>query len=283
MLDGAETVPAWRPRPSTSDGLLYVLGPTCAFYVHVEAPEGSPVKRWAGAVARRVARPLRLRPGRLSPVRPAPVVGSTGMSTPEPVAAAAPDPLSPRHAAGPVGAAGHRRRVGHGVPRHARWSTSPCPTSGRTSTPRVAGLQWVINGYLLVLSALILLGGSLGDRYGRRRIFQLGVVVFADRLDRLRDRARHRRAAGRRAGGPGRGRGAADARQPRHPRGQLPPGGPVPGHRRLVGPHRRGLGHRAVRGRVAGRRRVVAGDLPHQHPAGRGGGGRLGPARARDA
>ncbi|HVK30210.1 MAG TPA: MFS transporter [Nocardioides sp.] len=40
-------------------------------------------------------------------------------------------------------------------------------------------LQWVANGYLLTLAALTLLGGSLGDRYGRRRIFVLGVIGFA--------------------------------------------------------------------------------------------------------
>ncbi|MGA2760516.1 MAG: MFS transporter [Candidatus Cybelea sp.] len=39
--------------------------------------------------------------------------------------------------------------------------------------------QWVIEGYALFLSALILLGGSLGDLYGRRRIFACGVVLFA--------------------------------------------------------------------------------------------------------
>ena len=39
--------------------------------------------------------------------------------------------------------------------------------------------QWVIEGYALLLSALILLGGSLGDLYGRRRIFAYGVVLFA--------------------------------------------------------------------------------------------------------
>jgi EmrB/QacA subfamily drug resistance transporter len=39
--------------------------------------------------------------------------------------------------------------------------------------------QWVIEGYALFLSALILLGGSLGDLYGRRRIFAYGVVLFA--------------------------------------------------------------------------------------------------------
>src|SRR5579863_5946723 len=39
--------------------------------------------------------------------------------------------------------------------------------------------QWVIEGYALFLSALILLGGALGDLYGRRRIFAYGIVLFA--------------------------------------------------------------------------------------------------------
>ena len=43
----------------------------------------------------------------------------------------------------------------------------------------LAELQWITNGYLLSLSALILLGGSLGDRFGRRRVFVIGTVVFA--------------------------------------------------------------------------------------------------------
>ena len=42
-----------------------------------------------------------------------------------------------------------------------------------------AELQWVTNGYLLSLASLILLGGSLGDRFGRRRVFVVGVVWFA--------------------------------------------------------------------------------------------------------
>ena len=41
------------------------------------------------------------------------------------------------------------------------------------------GIQWVVEAYSLFLSALLLVGGSLGDRYGRRRIFNIGVVVFA--------------------------------------------------------------------------------------------------------
>jgi MFS family permease len=42
-----------------------------------------------------------------------------------------------------------------------------------------AGLQWTINAYTLTLAAFILLGGSLGDRLGRRRVFLVGVVWFA--------------------------------------------------------------------------------------------------------
>jgi EmrB/QacA subfamily drug resistance transporter len=43
----------------------------------------------------------------------------------------------------------------------------------------LAELQWTLNAYLLTLAGLILLGGSLGDRYGRRRVFLIGVVWFA--------------------------------------------------------------------------------------------------------
>ena len=42
-----------------------------------------------------------------------------------------------------------------------------------------ASLQWIVNGYTLSLASLILLGGSLGDRFGRRRVFVLGVAWFA--------------------------------------------------------------------------------------------------------
>src|SRR5580700_8103417 len=43
----------------------------------------------------------------------------------------------------------------------------------------VTDVQWVVESYALFLSALLLVGGSLGDLYGRRRIFLIGVVVFA--------------------------------------------------------------------------------------------------------
>ncbi|HXW34186.1 MAG TPA: MFS transporter, partial [Acidimicrobiales bacterium] len=45
------------------------------------------------------------------------------------------------------------------------------PTIGRDFHASVSQLQWVVTGYLLTLSALLLLGGSLGDHYGRRRVF----------------------------------------------------------------------------------------------------------------
>jgi EmrB/QacA subfamily drug resistance transporter len=41
-----------------------------------------------------------------------------------------------------------------------------------------AGLLWIINAYLLMLAALILVGGSLGDRLGRKKVFMFGIVLF---------------------------------------------------------------------------------------------------------
>jgi len=53
------------------------------------------------------------------------------------------------------------------------------PSIGRDFHVGLASLQWTITGYTLTLSALLLLGGALGDRYGRRRLFVIGVVWFA--------------------------------------------------------------------------------------------------------
>jgi EmrB/QacA subfamily drug resistance transporter len=53
------------------------------------------------------------------------------------------------------------------------------PAIGRDLGAGVDGLQWTISGYLVTLAALILLGGSLGDRFGRRRVFVIGVSWFA--------------------------------------------------------------------------------------------------------
>ncbi len=53
------------------------------------------------------------------------------------------------------------------------------PAIGRDLDADGAGLAWVVNGYLLPLSALLLLGGAAGDRFGRRRLLLLGVFLFA--------------------------------------------------------------------------------------------------------
>ncbi len=53
------------------------------------------------------------------------------------------------------------------------------PTIGKDLHTSLAGLQWTVTAYTLTLAGLILLGGSLGDRLGRRRIFVTGVAWFA--------------------------------------------------------------------------------------------------------
>ncbi len=53
------------------------------------------------------------------------------------------------------------------------------PAIGRSLGADGAGLTWIVNGYLLPLSALLLLGGAAGDRFGRRRMLMLGVAIFA--------------------------------------------------------------------------------------------------------
>jgi EmrB/QacA subfamily drug resistance transporter len=52
-------------------------------------------------------------------------------------------------------------------------------TIGEDLDASLAQLQWITNGYLLSLASLILLGGSLGDRYGRRKVFVIGTMWFA--------------------------------------------------------------------------------------------------------
>ena len=53
------------------------------------------------------------------------------------------------------------------------------PTIGRHLDASLGELQWTVTGYTLSLAGLILLGGSLGDRVGRRRVFLIGVIWFA--------------------------------------------------------------------------------------------------------
>lgn len=57
--------------------------------------------------------------------------------------------------------------------------TIALPVVQRDFGAGMGALQWVVNGYTLFLGALILVGGAAGDRFGRRRLFVLGTILFA--------------------------------------------------------------------------------------------------------
>ncbi len=53
------------------------------------------------------------------------------------------------------------------------------PSIGRELHAGVAGLQWTVDAYTMVLASLLMLSGSMGDRFGRRLVFQIGLALFA--------------------------------------------------------------------------------------------------------
>ena len=53
------------------------------------------------------------------------------------------------------------------------------PAIARDLHADLAGLQWVLTGYLLTMGSLLIVGGSLGDHFGRRRVFVIGLIGFA--------------------------------------------------------------------------------------------------------
>src|SRR6202050_5105905 len=53
------------------------------------------------------------------------------------------------------------------------------PAIGRDFHAGIAALQWVMTSYILTLAAFLLIGGSLGDRFGRRKVYLIGIVWFA--------------------------------------------------------------------------------------------------------
>lgn len=102
--------------------------------------------------------------------------------------------IAKAHKEGPATVASSSPRA---APVHSTWILATCilasslafidgsvvnvglPAIGKSSHESGGALAWVINGYLLPLGALLLLGGAAGDLYGRRRLLVLGTIIFA--------------------------------------------------------------------------------------------------------
>jgi hypothetical protein len=141
--------------------------------------------------------------------------------------------------------------------------------------------QWVYGAFALVLAAFLLLGGSLGDRYGRRRIFVLARrSSLSPRSGAPRPWSRATRRCSGRAG---RGRGAPRAGVAGDRRGIFRGEAQGEGHRSLGGAKRHGDGGRAGLGRLAGRGGLLANRFPDHPGDGRRGDTHRAGARARES
>jgi EmrB/QacA subfamily drug resistance transporter len=56
--------------------------------------------------------------------------------------------------------------------------TTALPTVQRDLHASISGLEWTVNAYTLTFAVLLMLGAALGDRYGRRRLFLIGLAIF---------------------------------------------------------------------------------------------------------
>ncbi len=139
------------------------------------------------------------------------------------------------------------------------------PSIGRDFHGDVGTLQWVVTGYSLTLAAFILLGGALGDHYGRKRIFFIGVVWFAVASAICGIAPSAALLIGARVlqgvGGALLTPGSLAILQ-----ASFRPDDRAPCHRRLVGIGRRRRRRRATGGRLSHRHRLVALGLLHQSP-----------------
>src|ERR1700719_3800733 len=52
------------------------------------------------------------------------------------------------------------------------------PAIQRDLQAQLSGLQWILDAYTLVVASLLMLSGSMSDRFGRRRVFQIGLTIF---------------------------------------------------------------------------------------------------------
>ncbi len=133
----------------------------------------------------------------------------------------------------------------------------------------LAGQQWVVEAYMLTLVSLLLVGGSLGDQFGRRRMFVFGLIAFGATsiLCALAPNVEFLVGA---AGAAGDRRGAAGAGLAGDRRRDLRGAGARQGGRHLDRLDRDRDRARPGRRRRPGRGALLAGDLLGQHPADRG-------------
>ena len=130
----------------------------------------------------------------------------------------------------------------------------------------VAELEWTVNAYNLTFAVLLMTGAALGDRFGRRRVFALGIAVFVAAFGGVRACSEHRHPD-RRARGPGRGRRPSSCRSGW--RWSAPRSRPSPreGARHLLRRDGTGGRQRARRRRGDHRGARVGVDLLDQRPA----------------
>ena len=132
----------------------------------------------------------------------------------------------------------------------------------------ITDVQWVIEAYALFLGGLILVGGSMGDQFGRKRIFLVGVVVFTVASIACGLAGLHARAH-RRARGPGCRCSVPGARQPRDHQRDVRRRRSWTRDRDVVRLQRDHVGHRTGRRRLADRARQLARGVLPERAAGR--------------
>ena len=139
------------------------------------------------------------------------------------------------------------------------------PSIQRDLGSSLSGLEWTVNAYTLSFAVLLATGGRLGDIFGRRRTFLIGVVIFAASSVDRRPRAGHD-DADRQPRRPGRRRRADDAGDALDRHQRLRAARARQGDRHLGRGLGAGAGDRPGRRRPADRARLLARDLLHQRP-----------------
>ena len=112
----------------------------------------------------------------------------------------------PDEVPGRLGHRHHRPGPVHGLAGQPGGLDGPAGHPGQHLHAGLSGLEWTVNAYTLTFAVLLLSAAAMGERFGRRRIFVLGIAVFTGGVGRGRPGPEHR-GAGHGPGRPGRRRG----------------------------------------------------------------------------